>query len=98
MKKQERLVIESRYALVRKELLECVEEVTEYMSFNRVVQLEFAMHNTQRERTEREFWEMGGEKTKWRCVEKGCPGDVFFHCMDGGMRCKDASTMQLAVC
>lgn len=93
----EREMTRTAYNSVMKELLHEVEEFGERETFDKWIQTECSIQNTHKDRIEREFWSMGGQNNKWRCVEKTTNDDVFCY-SDGGIRCVQSSKMQVVLC
>lgn len=95
---KERDTVRQAHKRVMRELTQEVEEFDERLTFDRWIQSECATQNTHKDQIEKEFWSMGGQTIKWRCVEKKTPDDVFCYAAGGGIRCVQLSKTQVALC
>ncbi len=97
LKETERDGIKSLYRNVMKELHEEVEEFHVVDTFSKWVQENCAYRDTHKDPIEKRFWALGFQHTKWMCVEKVGPNDVFYYTKEG-VSCCDARTKQIVAC
>ena len=100
LKEMEKAVIKKKYCNVMKELLSEVEEFEECHTYDKWFQNECAYTNTHKDPIQKALWAIGNQHTKWMCVEKGTPYDVFYYLPNGGgVGCCDSRHKQLvSVC